>query len=76
METVMVDTFLRIRDVIRVTGLPRSTLYDLIAKGLFPKSIPLGPRVVGWLEPEIAEWQRQRIEARDEQEAQGNRKAA
>jgi prophage regulatory protein len=38
------------------TGLSRSTIYLRIAQGTFPKSIPLGPRAIGWLESEIEAW--------------------
>ncbi|RWN11466.1 MULTISPECIES: AlpA family transcriptional regulator [unclassified Mesorhizobium] len=61
----MVQTILRRDEVERVTGLPRSTIYAKIASGEFPKSIKLGARSVGWLESDIAAWQRSRIEARD-----------
>lgn len=47
---------LRLRDVIKMTGLSRSTLYKLIIKGQFPKQIHLTPRTSGWLSSEIEEW--------------------
>lgn len=62
----MVQTILRRDAVERVTGLPRSTIYEKMAKGDFPKPIRISPRAVGWLENEIAEWQKARIAARDE----------
>lgn len=61
----MVQRFLPKSEVIRLTGLPQSTLYEKIAAGEFPKPVPLTPRRVGWLEDEIDEWQKSRIEARD-----------
>ena len=61
----MVNTVLRRGDGERATGLPRSTIYELMARGQFPKPIKLGPRAVGWLESEIAGWQRARIVERD-----------
>lgn len=61
----MVNTVLRRADVERATGLPRSTLYEMMSKGTFPKSIPLGKRSVGWLETEILAWQRARVAERD-----------
>lgn len=61
----MVQNILRRNEVERVTGLPRSTLYDKIASGEFPKPIRLGARAVGWLEADIADWQKARIAARD-----------
>ncbi|RWN59618.1 AlpA family transcriptional regulator [Mesorhizobium sp.] len=59
----MVQNILRRDEVERATGLPRSTIYDKIAKGEFPKPIKLGTRSVGWLERDIAAWQKQRIDA-------------
>lgn len=57
------QTILRRNDVERLTGLPRSTIYDRISKGTFPKPIKLSERSVGWLETEIANWQEERIAA-------------
>jgi prophage regulatory protein len=47
------------------TGLSRSTIYLRIKKGTFPKPINLGSRAVGWLENEIEDWLRIKIENRD-----------
>jgi prophage regulatory protein len=43
-------------EVKRRTGLSRSTIYNYIAAGLFPRSRKLGLRRVGWLETEINAW--------------------
>jgi prophage regulatory protein len=43
-------------EVKRCTGLSRSTIYNYIAAGLFPRSRKLGLRCVGWLETEINAW--------------------
>ena len=51
---------LRRREVQDRTSLPRSTLYELIAAGSFPKPVRLGPRAVGWLEAEVCRWIQQR----------------
>jgi prophage regulatory protein len=59
------DRFLRRPEVERVTGLGRSTIYDKMAIGEFPKPVPLSGGAVGWLESEIAEWQTQRIAERE-----------
>ena len=56
-------TILRLPEVKRSTGLSRSTIYLRIAQGTFPKPVNLGRRAVGWVEAEIEEWLRQRIEA-------------
>jgi len=38
------------------TGLSRSTIYQRIGAGTFPKPVNLGARAVGWLESEIDGW--------------------
>lgn len=43
----------RIGEVLRQTGLSRSTFYLRIKEGLLPPPISLGGRAVGWLEHEI-----------------------
>ena len=48
---------LRLKEVQRVTGLSRSTIYAEIAKGNFPKQIQLtGVRSVGWYESAVVQW--------------------
>ncbi|WP_095203211.1 helix-turn-helix transcriptional regulator [Mesorhizobium carmichaelinearum] len=58
--------FLRRRDVQALTGLPTSTLYQMMSNGDFPRPIRLSPRIVGWISKEVADWQKARIAARDE----------
>jgi prophage regulatory protein len=47
---------LRLKQVSEMTGLKRSSIYNRIAEGLFPKQFPLGGRAVGWLATEVEEW--------------------
>ena len=47
---------LRLKDVRKVIGLHKSTIYRLIDAKKFPKPIRLGPNAVGWLREEIDEW--------------------
>ena len=59
---------LRLPDVTERVGRKRSSIYFMVAKGEFPKSIKLGKRSVGWLESEIDNWIDQQIEkSRQEQ---------
>jgi len=53
-------TILRIKEVLRRTGLKETMFYDLISKGKFPKQVPLGARAVGWYEHRVDEWIRNR----------------
>ena len=56
---------MRLKEVIEKTGLSRSTIYNLISQGKFPKQIDLGARSVGWVDTEIEEWLLSKIELRD-----------
>jgi prophage regulatory protein len=53
---VMSPTFLRLGDVMRVTGLARSTVYRLMAERRFPPPCRLGARAVGWRSSDISQW--------------------
>jgi len=53
---------LRLKGVLRKTGLTRSGLYRAIAQGLFPTQVSLGPRCVGWIESEVDAWIHAQIE--------------
>lgn len=66
----MTMKFLRIQDVMSLTGLGRSTIYKFMADETdFPKSVPLGGRAVAWVESEIEEWMESRLRMRDNQES-------
>ena len=56
---------IRLREVMDLTGLARSTVYKHIDEGTFPKPVPLGGRSVGWVEQEVQDWVIARIEERD-----------
>ena len=47
---------LRLPQVKAATGLSKSSIYARIAEGTFPKQIPLGPRLVVWVEADIQKW--------------------
>jgi len=44
---------LRLPEVKATTGLSKSSIYTRISEGTFPKQIPLGPRLVVWVESDI-----------------------
>ncbi|WP_417559970.1 AlpA family transcriptional regulator [Marinomonas sp.] len=58
--------FMKLKEVIRVTGLGRSSVYSFMSKGEFPQNITLGERAVGWLESEVLEWMQDKLKQRDE----------
>jgi prophage regulatory protein len=47
---------LRLPQVKASTGLSKSSIYARIAEGKFPKQIPLGSRLVVWVESDIQNW--------------------
>ena len=48
--------FLRIGQVMQLTGLSRMTIYRLELAGEFPKRRRLSKNSVAWLDTDIAEW--------------------
>ena len=59
---------LRIKQVKAQTGLPNSTFYSHISKGLFCRPIRLSERCSGWLESEVTAIMGARISGKSEAE--------
>lgn len=57
----MADKHLRRPEVEALTGLSRSTIYSMMAKGEFPRPVRLAARAIGWPESKITQW----LESRD-----------
>lgn len=47
---------IRIKKVMEMTGLSRSTIYKMMAQKLFPHSIQLGIRAVAWIDSDVQDW--------------------
>ena len=56
--------FLKRPEIEKRTGLKRSTIYEKIKAGTFPKPVKLGARAVAWPEAEINAWMENRIALR------------
>ena len=56
MATDMTTKALNLKSVEAMTGLKRSWIYQLEARGEFPKRRRFGARAVRWLESEVAEY--------------------
>ncbi|MFY3327250.1 helix-turn-helix transcriptional regulator [Vibrio fluvialis] len=56
---------MRLKEVMEMTGLSRSYVYQLMAEGDFPQSVSLGARAVAWVESEVQDWILERIAQRD-----------
>ncbi|MDD5323826.1 MAG: AlpA family phage regulatory protein [Polaromonas sp.] len=48
--------YYRLRDVVRITALSRSTIYRRIAEGRFPAPIHLGGKASGWARGALQRW--------------------
>ena len=60
----MQQQFLRRTAVEAVTGLGRSTIYQMMSDGRFPKSVRIGRRAVAWTAEEVQAWLEERIAER------------
>lgn len=52
----MARKILRVHVVMQRTGLSRSAIYEMMRKGLFPQSVKISTRSVGWREEDIDSW--------------------
>ena len=55
---------LRLRRVLEITGLGKTTIYQLQADGHFPMRVLLTAHSVAWVEEEVLAWLARRAEAR------------
>lgn len=58
-------SFMRIKQVAVVTGLSKTSVYDLIRAGEFPRPVKISTHRSGWVKAEVDEWGRKRVEERD-----------
>ncbi|MEG3143158.1 AlpA family phage regulatory protein [Sphingomonas sp. RT2P30] len=52
------DCIIRLKAVLKRTGLSRSTMYRKVENGTFPKQIKISDRCVGWSEFAVEAWLR------------------
>ena len=60
------EEFLRLKQVKSLIGLCRSSIYNKINEGTFPRPVKLGPQSVAWLQSEVQLWMNERIADRDQ----------
>ncbi|MGJ7524925.1 helix-turn-helix transcriptional regulator [Variovorax sp. GB1P17] len=58
------DRLLRLPEVERLTGLRRSTIYEQMRKGIFPRSVKAGQRTAAWPESAVQSWIADRMNGR------------
>ena len=69
MEITNQVTLLRTREVLKLTGLSNSSLYNYIKKGQIKPGVPLGPRMKAWPSTEIQAYIQSCIAQRDSQQS-------
>jgi len=57
---------IKLKEVILMTGLGRSSIYKFMGESKFPQSISLGERCVAWELGEVEEWIQEKIQRRNE----------
>lgn len=55
------NRIMRLPEVKRLTGLSRTTIYQMMITREFPQSLKLGHRAVGWRYSDLQEWLDQRV---------------
>ena len=60
------DIILRLPRVSEITGLGRSSIYDAIQRGEFPRPLKLGMRASGWRMSEVQQWIARQTARRDQ----------
>jgi len=56
-------SFLRLPEVKAVTGLSKTTIYELIREKSLPTPVRLGTRAVAWVRSEVRRWAKERVQA-------------
>lgn len=57
-----IERMLRRKEVEEITGRSRSSIYEGMAAGTFPKPVKIGARAVAWPESVIRNWIAERME--------------
>lgn len=55
---------MRLKDVMRVSGLSRATLYRQVQAGTFPQPVKIGGRASAWVRHEVEGWITRRMRER------------
>lgn len=62
------ERLIRLTDVESIAGCKKSTIYQMMAAGNFPKPVKLNRRAVAWPETAVLKWVQDRIEQVQQQD--------
>lgn len=61
------ERFIRMPEVLDISGLSKTTIYEYVSRGEFPAPVSLGAKSVAWVESEVMAWMDAKISAREMQ---------
>jgi prophage regulatory protein len=56
MTQQLIDRILRPREVARITGLSRTTIWRGVNAGTFPRPVRITSSTIGWCQTDVADW--------------------
>ncbi len=59
------ERFIRISEVMSMTGMKTTSIYRMQAASKFPHSVPLPGSRSAWLESEVLQWMQERVAMRE-----------
>jgi prophage regulatory protein len=65
----VMQSVLRLPAVLAIVSLSRSTVYEKIKRGEFPRPFKLGERAIGWREGDIEAWLAARVASSNGEES-------
>lgn len=64
LDELGIDYFVRIKDVVQIVGLSKTTVYRLLKAGKFPTPFNISERCVAWRISALKQWMAEREELR------------
>jgi len=58
---------IRLAVVLEMTGLSKTSLYEAVNSGSFPKNVKISERSSAWVKSEVLGWIKEKIEARSQE---------
>jgi prophage regulatory protein len=53
--------FLKLREVLEISGKSKSSIYEAIKRNEFPAPVKLSDRSSGWVQSEVSAWAEERV---------------
>lgn len=63
-QPIAYNALIALPEVMMITGLKTTKIYEMVRQGVFPKKVRIGPRTVRWVRAEILTWVDEQIAAR------------